>query len=53
MKNIYELYEVPAGVAVVDIRTGEILNVWANANRVSAGQFASCMNTLLNMQEAK
>jgi len=51
MTNIYELYEVPAGVAVVDIRTGEIVNVWKNASRVMAAQFADCLNTLHKMNK--
>ena len=51
MKNNYELYEVPAGHAVVDIRNGEIIMVYPKNQRVAAKQFANCLKTLDNMPE--
>lgn len=52
MKNIYEIYEVPTGIAVADIRTGEIVNVWKPENRFMAVQFADTLNTLHKMNTA-
>lgn len=46
MTNIYEIYEVPTGIAVADIRTGEIINVWKPERRFMAIQFADHLNML-------